>query len=73
MTESSKLKLVFKNAGGEDVNFTFSSADKNVESSDVRALMNGMITNGTIYTNVPVAISSATMITTTETEINVNA
>ena len=73
MTETSKLKLVFADATGNDLSFTLQHANKSVSGAEVKALMNGMISNGTIYETAPVAITSATMITTTETEINVNA
>ena len=66
---SSKLKCMFKDASGKDLNIMFTNANASITSAQVRPLMEGMITNGNIYNTPPTAIVGASVITTTETPI----
>lgn len=63
------LKCKFKDAGNQDLTFTVNYANPSVTGAAVRALMEGMIANGAIYSSAPVAIVSAALVSTTETPI----
>ncbi len=61
-------KLVLEFAGtGSDVIFTYNYVDTNITTANVKALVNGLITNGSIFENPPVSAKSAKIITTTST------
>ncbi|MBQ3402266.1 MAG: DUF2922 family protein [Synergistaceae bacterium] len=73
MAAGTKLVLTYDNASGGAVSFTFNYADSAAEASDVRALVNGIITNNAVFENAPVTAKSAKLVTTTETEIPLSA
>ena len=58
------LKTKFTDSAGKDLTVSFSHADAS-KSANVKPLMQGMIANGGIYANAPVAMVSADFITTT--------
>lgn len=66
-----KLQFSFTDSEGKSTTQSFSNADPSVEASDVKALAAAIITNGSIYKAVPVAVKSAKLIQTTETEIDI--
>lgn len=72
MAEGSRLVLTFVNSSGNDVVMTFDYADPSISNSAVKNLMNTIITNGSIYDNVPVTAKSAKMVITSETEYNIS-
>ena len=53
------LKLYFTGAGDRKINFSLPYADASATAADVKALMQGMITNGDIYSDAPLAIVKA--------------
>ena len=65
MAAGVKLQLKFGTMAGEKT-WTFSRAKENVTTAQVKALMNAMITNGTIYQEPPLTKRSAKVIVTTE-------
>lgn len=72
MATVSKLVLTFSNEDGGTESFYFDYADPDVETSAVTALMDGMVTNGAIFSTPPVAKKSAKIITTQETSIDIS-
>lgn len=70
---ASKLVMTFADANGDDIIFSYGYADKDSSNTSVRQLVNGFITNGSIFTRVPVSAKSAKFVTTTEKEINLSA
>ena len=70
-TVASKLSLSFHDANDNSLTFNYSHAKDDVSSSTVRALMNGMITNGDMFVTPPVSIAGAKVITTTTTDLDV--
>lgn len=60
-----KLVLTFLDASGNDVVFTFDYANSVADVEDVKALMSGIITNGSIFQNVPVTAKAAKTVTVT--------
>ena len=73
MASGTKLHLVFGTNSASKATFNYNYADREVTTATVRALMNGMITNGSIFENVPTAIESAKLVTTAETTLQVEA
>ncbi len=71
MVTTSKLNLEFRDANGNAVKFSYNYAKSDISSSAVKSLMQGMITNGDAFTNVPASIYSADIVTTTTTELDV--
>ena len=71
MASGARLALTFRDSGGDKITFGYNYADPEVETAAVQALMNGMITNGSIFEDVPTAIDSAKVVVTTETVLNV--
>lgn len=72
-TKSYKLVLVFKDNNGSDVIFSYNNAKdpETIQTSDVSALVEGIITNGSIFENPPVSINKAYLVTTEEKELEV--
>jgi len=66
---ATKLTLQFKDASGSNIRYSFNYADPEVDATDVKTLMQTMITNGSIYQKPPITIVSAKTVTTTETDI----
>lgn len=71
-TEATKLVLKFADAESKEISHSFSNADKNAQPTNVKALANGMVANGDIYTRVPVTVKSASIVTTTTTPIDIS-
>ena len=68
---AAKLVITFADADGKNAKMSYSSAD--AEASDVRAAVQTIITNGSIFATVPVSAKSAKMVITTENEISLSA
>lgn len=66
MAEGTKLQLVFETNEGKTTTMTFAYAKPSATASDVRTLMQTIITNGDIFENVPTVMKSAKTITTSE-------
>ena len=67
---SAKLVLTFADANSKDVKMTYSHSDSEV---DVRAAVQAIITNGSIFSAVPVSAKSAKLVITTESDIELSA
>lgn len=65
------LKLVFETMGGRKT-WSFKRASTDATAEEVNALMNTMITNGSIYKYPPMEKVSATMVVTQETHYQLN-
>ena len=70
MAAGTQLKLQFDTLSGTKT-WTYNYAKANASAANVRALCSAMIANGSIYTNPPLVIKSAKLVTTTEQEIDV--
>ncbi len=73
MASGVKLVLGFETATGKTMTLTYNHADSSATTAHVKALMNGIITNGSIFATVPVTAKSATQITTAESEYDLSA
>ena len=65
---ATKLRIVFNTASGT-VTHNYSYVNPGASAANVQALANGIVTNGVIYSQQPLSVKSATIITTTETSI----
>lgn len=72
MAAGTKLVFSFGNALGNTINYSYNYGDANTATSDIKTAMNTMITNGTIFRNVPVSIKGAKAVVTTETEFDLS-
>ena len=72
MATVSKLVLGFLTDEGKKKDYSYNYADPNVEASAVKALMTGMITNGSIFSVPPISSKSAKIVTTQETSIDLS-
>lgn len=73
MAEGTKLVLAFETSAGKTMSLTFNYAKPSATSTQIKALMNGIVSNGSIYENVPVAAKSAKSVTTSETIYDLSA
>lgn len=65
MASISKLVMTFASAEG-DVSYSYKYADPEMTVAKVKALMSGLITNGSIFETPPLTAKSAKLVTTTE-------
>lgn len=72
MASTYRLVMTFKNASGNNVSYSFGYVIPNVEASSVKTLMETMIANGDIYSNPPVSIKSAKIVSTSETSLSIS-
>ena len=70
---ASKLVMTFADANGDDIIFSYGYVDDELPNSAVKALVNGIIANGSIFTRVPVTAKSAKIVSTTETVFDLSA
>ncbi len=73
MAESTKLVLGFQNASGTSMTLSYNHAKASATTAQVKALMNGIIANGSIFANVPATAKSAKIVETTESEYDLSA
>ena len=69
----SKLVLSFATADGETVTFGYNYAKSNLQAIAVEELMAEIINGGSIFAKVPVLAKSAKLVTTTETDIEIDS
>lgn len=72
MAVGTKLIITFLDASSTERNFTFNYAKSNATTQNIKALAQGLITNGSIFTNVPVTAKSAKLVVSTETDIDIS-
>ena len=64
--------MTFAGSNGAEHSMTYNYADAEAPVSDIKALVNGIVANGSIFTNVPVTAKGAKIVTTTETEVSLS-
>lgn len=67
----SKLVLTFSTAEGKK-NWTYNYANPQASTVNVKALMSGMIANGSIFAYPPLMSSAAKMVTTSESDYDLD-
>lgn len=68
---SSKIVLTFGTSGG-DKNFSYNYANSDTTTETVKALGTAIVTNGSIFEDVPSALKAAKVVTTTEEEYDLS-
>ncbi|MCR4817365.1 MAG: hypothetical protein K5841_00225 [Fretibacterium sp.] len=66
-------RFSFRDGLGNSLSKTFSDINPSVQDSDMQALAGGIVANGQIYPVVPVTATKIEKITTTTTEVPLNA
>ena len=69
---SSRIVMVFADANGANVTFSYSYAKSNPSTSSIKNLVNGLITNGDIFVHPPVSAKSAKIVTTNANAIDLS-
>ena len=67
------LVMKFGTTLGETVTFSYKYVKSNMETITVQDLADGIIANGSIFASVPVIARSAKLVTTTESEYELDA
>ena len=71
-TTTTKLKLAFRKSNGDTMNMSYNYVKPAVTATQVKSLVNTILTNGDIFKNVPAASKSAALVSTTTTEIDLS-
>ena len=69
---TTKLVMTFAASNGSELSMSYAYIDPEVPSSAVKALVNGIIANGSIFSNVPLSAKTATIVTTHYTAIRLD-
>ena len=69
---STKIVLNFAKANGKEVTMSFNYARQDVSNATIKALMQGIVANGSIFENTPAAIDSAQIVTTETTDVDLS-
>ena len=69
----SKLVLSFATTDGETMTLAYNYIKSNVDTMAVQDLADGIVANGSIFAKVPVIAKSAKLITSTETDIELDS
>ena len=64
------LRLAFTGAGGKKVSFNFPFANSSAAAIQVKTLMQVIVANGDIFSEIPTALDSASFVTNTVTPVN---
>lgn len=72
MASGVQLVLGFETRTGSNMVLTFDHANPSATTAQVKALMNGIIANGSIFANVPTKIKSAKQITMSESNYDLS-
>ena len=68
---SAKLVIKYKTSDGT-VTHTWAHADEDVTTANVRSLCQATITNSSLFLKPPVAVDSAKLVITTESEFQIS-
>ena len=71
MASGCKLVITFIDTTSMERDFTFNYAKSSATVENIKALAQGIITNGSIFENVPVSAKIAKLVVTSETTIDV--
>lgn len=73
MAATTKLVMTFTGTNNNDVTLSYNYAKSDASTANIKSLIQGIITNGSIFSNPPVSAKEAKLITTTETEVDLNS
>lgn len=69
MAAGTTLKMSFETMTGKKT-WSYGHANPSVTLANVKALGQAMVTNGSVYQNQPLTLTSAKLVTTTESEFD---
>ena len=72
-TTVNKLEMKFGTSEGDTLTLSYKYVKSTMTDEDVTVLMSTIITNGSIFASVPVISRSAKLVTTTESEYELDA
>ena len=72
MAITTKLQLNFAKENGNSMSLSFNNARQDASNANIKTLCETIVANGAIYENVPVAIRSANIITTSTTPVDLS-
>jgi len=72
LSTSTKLVLNFAKANGNDMSLTYNYARQDASNANIKLLMEGIVANGAIFQNIPIAIRSAKIVTTETTDVDLS-
>lgn len=72
MADSRKLVCTFKDSDGAEFNMSFNYASSEMAANSVKALMNGIVANGSIFEKTPVSAKGAKVVVTSESDIDIS-
>lgn len=70
---ANRLVLEFYDSNRGTITMTYNHADEDVTTANVRALVNAIITNGSIFQTSPITAKSAKLVVSTESEFELSA
>ena len=70
---ANRLVLEFYDSNRGTITMTYNHADEDVTTANVRALVNAIITNGSIFQTSPITAKSAKLVVSTESEFQLSA
>ena len=70
---AARLALQFYDSASNVINFSYNYANQSATTANVKALMSGIVSNGSIFSRVPVSQKSAKLLITNETEYDLSA
>ena len=72
MAAGSRLVLEFQDSHGDTIVHTFPYISQNITTTKVKSIMDAIIANGSIFSDVPIAKVSAKLVTTTESSFSLS-
>ena len=72
MATTTKVQLNFTKENGNSMSLSFANARQDVSNANIKTLGQAIVTNGSIYENVPVALRSAQIITTETVDVDLS-
>lgn len=67
-----KLVCTFNDSEGKSMNLSYNYMSNELAQAEVKALMTGIIANGSIFARTPVTATSAKVVNTSEEEIDIS-
>ena len=72
MAVTRKLVCKFVDSDGETMTLSYNYVSSELTANDVKALMTGIVANGSIFAKTPVTAKSAEVVNTTTEEIDIS-
>lgn len=72
MATTRRLQMVFADTTGESTTLSYGNIKDELDTNAVKALMSGLIANGSIFENPPAISKSAKIIETNTTELEID-